>query len=126
MAEVKLDGGELMDQLTISLRMPRAFGFRMWIAGRLIALARAVSLVPIEARISDDDDAFRFDGHMHRIDVRPGDKFVLKMERAASLDVREKMGAMFKKFAGEDADLLILDAGLSLSVLRQDASGQQR
>jgi hypothetical protein len=53
MAEVQIDGKELMQQITISLRMPPAFGFRMWLTARILALAGIVSPVQIEAEIHD-------------------------------------------------------------------------
>lgn len=53
MAEVQIDGKELKQQLTISLRMPRAFGFRMWLTARILALAGMVSPVQIEVDIHD-------------------------------------------------------------------------
>jgi hypothetical protein len=57
MAEVKLDGSELMESLTITLRMPKAFGPRMWLVGWLIRLARFISPVRVEAQIIDVDHA---------------------------------------------------------------------
>jgi hypothetical protein len=47
MAEVKLDADELMGSLTITLKMPRAFGPRMWLVGRLIQLAAFISPVKV-------------------------------------------------------------------------------
>ena len=57
MAEVKLDGSELMESLTITLRMPKAFGLRMWLVGRLIAVARVISPVTIKAIVDGADEA---------------------------------------------------------------------
>lgn len=57
MAEAKLDAGELMDSLTITLKMPRAFGPRMWLVGRLIRLAAFISPVKVEAKLIDTDTA---------------------------------------------------------------------
>ncbi|MGM4909134.1 hypothetical protein [Rhizobium sp. 768_B6_N1_8] len=56
MAEVKLDGGELVEHLTISLTMPRAFGPRLWVVGRLIWLAGLISPVKIDAKLIDNQD----------------------------------------------------------------------
>ncbi|WP_156176984.1 hypothetical protein [Rhizobium sp. LC145] len=57
MAKVELDGGELMQGLTLTLRMPKAFGLRMWIVGRLIAIARRISPVRIEVGLDEVDEA---------------------------------------------------------------------
>jgi hypothetical protein len=57
MAEVKLDASEVMESLSIRLTMPKAFGPRMWVAGRLIWLARLISPVKIEAKVVDGDEA---------------------------------------------------------------------
>jgi len=57
MAEVKLDAGEVMEGLTLTLRMPRAFGARMWLVGRLIKLAMFNSPVKIEASLDDANEA---------------------------------------------------------------------
>jgi len=57
MAEVKLDAGQLMDSLTITLSMPKAFGLRMWLVGRLIRVAALISPVKVEAKLIDTDQA---------------------------------------------------------------------
>lgn len=57
MAEVKLDAGELTDSLTTTLKMPRAFGPRMWLVGRLIRLAAFISPVKVEAELVDTEAA---------------------------------------------------------------------
>ena len=57
MVEVKLDGRELMESLTLRLSMPRAFGARMRIVGFLIRLAGAISPVRVEAKLIDADES---------------------------------------------------------------------
>jgi hypothetical protein len=57
MADVKFNAGELMESLTITISMPKAFGLRMWVVGRLIRLVAFVSPVKIEAKLVDTDDA---------------------------------------------------------------------
>ncbi len=57
MAEIKLNAGELMESLTITLCMPKAFGPRMWLAGRLIRIAAFISPVKVEVKLIDADRA---------------------------------------------------------------------
>lgn len=57
MAKVELDAGELMENLTLTLRMPRAFGPRMRMVGWLIRLAMLISPVKIEASLDDANEA---------------------------------------------------------------------
>ena len=57
MAEVKFNADELTESLTITIRMPKAFGPRMWAVGRLIRLAAFISPVKIEAKLVDVNEA---------------------------------------------------------------------
>lgn len=57
MAQVKLDASELTESLTITLRMPRAFGLRMLVVGWLIRVAMLISPVKIRASLDDADEA---------------------------------------------------------------------
>lgn len=43
MAELVVNGQQLLSSVVIKVRMPRALGLRMWIAGRLFGLAAWVS-----------------------------------------------------------------------------------
>lgn len=57
MAKLELDASEVMESLTLTLRMPRAFGQRMRMVGWLIRLAMLVSPVKIEASLDDANEA---------------------------------------------------------------------
>lgn len=107
-----------MQSLTISVRMPKAFGLRMWLVATLIDLAGMISPVKIEAVAVDEDDKLSFDGHLHRVDVRNGDKFIMKSDRPISAETCLRMQDAFKAFAGQDTSLLIVDPGLTLSIMR--------
>lgn len=57
MAKVELDASEVMESLTLTLRMPRAFGPRMRMVGWLIRFAMLISPVKIEASLDDANEA---------------------------------------------------------------------
>jgi len=53
--EITIDGSELLRSFRIGVRMPRAFGLRMWMATRLFALAGLVSGMNVIVEVSDDE-----------------------------------------------------------------------
>jgi thiamine pyrophosphate-dependent acetolactate synthase large subunit-like protein len=55
MNELTVDGKVICENITISIRMPRAFGFRMWLTAKLLAAMIWVSPVKIGASIDDDE-----------------------------------------------------------------------
>lgn len=55
--EITIDGGDLMASIRIGIRMPRAFGLRMWIATRLFELAGWVSGTNVVVEIDEETDA---------------------------------------------------------------------
>lgn len=54
--EIVIDGRELLSSITVGIRMPRAFGLRMWIATQLFHLAGWVSGTDVVVEIDDEDD----------------------------------------------------------------------
>lgn len=52
-SEVTFDGSELMSELRLSIRMPRAFGFRMWVVRQLLAVIGWVSPVTLDVDVVD-------------------------------------------------------------------------
>lgn len=55
-------------------------------------------------------------GNFSRIDIRPGDKFVLFAPFALSSDAVERIRTAWREFAG-DVPIMILDNGMSLGVI---------
>lgn len=55
--EIVIDGRELISSITIGVRMPRAFGLRMWIATSLFELAGWVSGANVAVEVDDEADA---------------------------------------------------------------------
>jgi hypothetical protein len=76
--DVTIEGKEILSAVTIHIRWPRAYGFRMWITRQIIGLAGRVSPVVIDADVKagmDETDAStwtRYEG-----DTAEGGKIVL-------------------------------------------------
>jgi len=51
MAEAVVDGKEILSSLSIQIRWPRAFGFRVWLTSRILSLAGMVSPIEIDAEL---------------------------------------------------------------------------
>ncbi|PWJ75274.1 hypothetical protein C7441_12157 [Pseudaminobacter salicylatoxidans] len=54
--EIVIDGRELMSSLTVSIRMSRMFGVRIWIATRLFELAGLVTGWNVVVEIEGDEE----------------------------------------------------------------------
>lgn len=52
--EIVIDGKDLMASIRIGVRLPCAFGFRMWIATRLFELAGWVSGMNVVIEVEDE------------------------------------------------------------------------
>jgi hypothetical protein len=59
MADMAMDGKELLGTLKIEIRWPRTFGFRMRLTAALIWLAGCVSPIKIEAEVIDREQQKR-------------------------------------------------------------------
>lgn len=55
--EIVIDGRELVASIRIGVRLPRAFGVRMWVATRLLELAGLVSGMNVVVEVDGDADA---------------------------------------------------------------------
>jgi len=66
------------------------------------------------------EDQIRFVGDLQRLDVRPGDKFVLTCERSVDEDTLLRLRDALRDFLGEDAQVLILDSGLKIGAVRAE------
>ena len=64
------------------------------------------------------EEEIRFLGDLHRLELRPGDRFVLTMPRVVCQAQAEMINAQWEQYAGPDAPpLLILDGGARLGVV---------
>ena len=59
-----------------------------------------------------------FVGELRRVNVRPGDVFVLKSEHRITDEMVDHLIKMWKDTMGEDVKLLVLGDGLKLGVIR--------
>lgn len=60
----------------------------------------------------------RFLGDLQRLEIKPGDRFVLKMPAHISLDTAEKIQTIWNTFTdGKAGKLLILDGGMELGAI---------
>lgn len=53
-SEIIIDGNELMHRVTLGFRMPRAFGFRIWLATKLFDLGGWISGLNIVVEFDDE------------------------------------------------------------------------
>ena len=83
MAELKADGKELLESVTISIRWPRAFGFRMWLTARLIAIAGIVSPVTIEADVIEAEETGTWTDGSNAAGVRHSPDGKMKIDHGA-------------------------------------------
>ena len=62
----------------------------------------------------------RFLGDLQRLELRPGDRFVLTIPRILSIEHVESIQSAWRRFMGGDAapELLLLDGGMKLDVIR--------
>jgi hypothetical protein len=59
----------------------------------------------------------RFLGDLQRLEIKPGDKFVLTCPHALSLDTMRRIEAQWHEFAGADVQVLILCDGMKLGAV---------
>ncbi len=130
MAEMTIDGKQIVDKLTLSIRLPRAFGLRNWLTLRLLAVAGWVSPVPLEVGLLDDAaEDIQTLGHLQRMDNKPGDRFVLTMDRPISMEMRDRIHGIWRQFIGGDEErhrLLVLDGGAKIGAINGNADDAQR
>lgn len=65
-------------------------------------------------------EEIRFLGDLERLELKPGDRFVLSCDGKISAENVARIQALWREFAGEDAHrfpLLILDGGMKLGVI---------
>lgn len=69
-----------------------------------------------------EDLGIRFLGDLQRLELRPGDKFVLMCDGHISRDVAQLIQHQWDTFAGPDVKLLILEDGFKLGAISTDNS----
>jgi hypothetical protein len=62
-------------------------------------------------------DEIRFIGDMQRLEVRAGDRYVLMCANLVDQETASRIEEAFKRFAGDDAKLLVLDPSMKLGVI---------
>ena len=63
------------------------------------------------------DEEIRFVGDLQRLEVRHGDKFVLKVPRPMSEQQVARLRQNLTRFIGDGVDVLILSDGMELGVV---------
>lgn len=71
-----------------------------------------------------DEPITPFDTALQRVEFRPGDRFVLRLDTNPSFEVMEHLLHAWRSFAGPDVPLLVLPAGMRLDVIGQEAFEQ--
>ncbi|TGT76711.1 MULTISPECIES: hypothetical protein [unclassified Mesorhizobium] len=69
-----------------------------------------------------------FIGHLRRLELKPGDKFVLTCPGVLTREQHQFIQEAWRKFLGGDStaiDLLILDRGMELGVVSSSGKGDQ-
>jgi hypothetical protein len=51
-----IDGREVVQGIKLVVRMPRAFGFRMWLTTKLLGLVAVVSGCTVEIEVDDETE----------------------------------------------------------------------
>lgn len=67
-----------------------------------------------------DVDSIRWLGELRRVDVKPGDRFVLMTDKVLSHESAEHLQKKWAHFMGEDAvstKLLVLDGGMKIGAI---------
>ena len=59
---------------------------------------------------------------LQRIDVRPGDRFVLRMDGPISMDLAQQLKKNWALFWGKEVPILIMEKGTELFVIRDEAA----
>lgn len=74
----------------------------------------------MSAAMKKGDDAIRYLGDLQRLGLKPGDRFVLKVDRPLTIEQHARIQEAWRNFAGGDADqmkLLVLDSGMEIGII---------
>jgi hypothetical protein len=72
-----------------------------------------------------DEVRIRFVGELQRLELRPGDKFVLVFPSHITHDTAERLKQTWKDFAGEDYPCAVISDGMKLAVLTDPSADKQ-
>lgn len=64
-----------------------------------------------------EDPEIRYLGDLARLDVKPGDRFVMKLARQASEQEAQHLRQAWRKATGDDVRLILLGPGIELGVI---------
>jgi hypothetical protein len=67
--------------------------------------------------VARDAIQIRYLGDMARLEIKPGDRFVLQANRPLSLEQHQYIKKLWAGAVGEGVPLLIIDGGLKLGVI---------
>ena len=62
-------------------------------------------------------DEIRFLGDLQRLEVKPGDKFVLTLDCQLSMEQQARLGDYWMTLMGPDCPLIVIEPGMKLGVL---------
>lgn len=65
------------------------------------------------------DGEIRFIGDLQRLEVKPGDKFVLKVHGPLSDETCSRLKELMKEFLGPDAKVCVIAHDIDLGVLSE-------
>lgn len=69
-----------------------------------------------------DDVKIDYLGELSRLDVKPGDRFVITYPGVMSTPMVEHLNRLWKRFVGEDGpQVLVLDQGMKIGAIRDEA-----
>lgn len=71
-----------------------------------------------------DDAEIRFVGELHRLDVMPGDKFVVTFPGVLSQQQAEHIRAKWAEFMGSAHGLLVLSDGAKIGAIGTASDGE--
>jgi hypothetical protein len=65
--------------------------------------------------------SIEFVGELRRLDVKPGDRFVITTSDVLSMAQAKLVQAQWKEFIGGSVPLLILTSGMQIGVIRDES-----
>ncbi len=70
-----------------------------------------------------EQSEIRFLGDLQRLEVKPGDRFVLQVDYHPTAEMLDRFREVWRRVMGDDVPLLVLEKGAKLGVvsLTQDA-----
>jgi len=72
---------------------------------------------------NDTVDGIRFVGELQRLDVKPGDRFVISVPGPIPMEACERIRQQWKDFIGGDVPVLILSDGIKIGAISGEQTG---